>query len=188
MAALRPAIPAPLVDRCADGDEAAWRALHRDFQPQALRFLRRLGVPPAEADDLCQEVFIQVFRYLPRFERRAEFRTWLFKICISQVNRRRRSRAFFALFKRPSPLQGELVASPEWSTEKMARCARLALDRMKPIHRQAFVLFELEGLSGDEIARVLGCPLPTVWRRLSNARREFESHVKDDPFGPAVVP
>jgi RNA polymerase sigma-70 factor (ECF subfamily) len=187
VAALRPAFPAPLVDRCVGGDEGAWRALHRDFQPQAARFLRRLGVPPAEADDLCQEVFIQVFRYLPRFQGRADFRTWLFKLCISQANRRRRSRAGFwtglGAIQRWRAPDLTRTAGPEWSVEEMARRAQQALERMKPAHRQAFVLFELEGLSGEEVARVLDCPVATVWRRLSCARREFEGLVKEGPLG-----
>jgi RNA polymerase sigma-70 factor (ECF subfamily) len=183
MAALRSALPARLVDRCVDGDEAAWRTLHRDYQPQAARFLRRLGVPAVEADDLCQEVFIQVFRYLKRFEGRADFRTWLFKLCISQANRRRRSRSWFGAFgPRPSP-DSSPMAGPDWSAEEMANRAQQALDRMKPAHRQAFVLFELEGLSGEEIGRVLNCRVATVWRRLSYARREFESWVEQGPLG-----
>jgi RNA polymerase sigma-70 factor, ECF subfamily len=183
MAALRPALPALLVDRCVDGDENAWRALHRDFQPQAARFLRRLGVPAAEADDLCQEVFIQVFRYLKRFEGRADFRTWLFKLCISQANRRRRSLAWLGVFRKRQPPESAPVAGPEWSVEEMARRAQQALDRMSPAHRQAFVLFELEGLSGEEIGRVLDCRVSTVWRRLSYARREFESFLQEGPLG-----
>jgi RNA polymerase sigma-70 factor (ECF subfamily) len=179
MAALRPALSAPLVDRCVEGDAQAWRALHRDFQPQATRFLRRLGVPATEADDLCQEVFIQVFRYLPRFEGRADFRTWLFKLCISQANRRRRARRSPTVL----PVDKAGAAGPEWSAEETARRAQWALDQMKPIHRQAFVLFELEGLSGEEVGRVLGCRVSTVWRRLSYARREFEGWIEEGPLG-----
>jgi RNA polymerase sigma-70 factor (ECF subfamily) len=181
MAALRSVFQTPLVDRCIEGDAQAWRALHRDFQPQAARFLRRLGVPAGEADDLCQEVFIQVFRYLPRFEGRADFRTWLFKLCISQANRRRRARRWFGLRR---PEEPPAVAAAEWSTEQMARRAQQALDRMKPLHRQAFVLFELEGLSGEEIGRILRCRVSTVWRRLSYARKEFESWIEEGPLGP----
>jgi RNA polymerase sigma-70 factor (ECF subfamily) len=183
MAALPPALSARLVDRCVDGDEDAWRALHRDFQPQAARFLRRLGVPAVEADDLCQEVFIQVFRYLKRFEGRADFKTWLFKLCISQANRRRRSRPAAVPFGERRKLERPPLAGPDWSAEEMARRAQQALDRMKPAHREAFVLFELEGLSGEEIGRVLNCRVSTVWRRLSYARREFESWVVEGPLG-----
>ena len=80
------------------------------------------------------------------------------------------------------------MAGPEWSVEEMANRAQQALDRMKPAHRQAFVLFELEGLSGEEVGRVLNCRVSTVWRRLSYARREFESFVEEGPLGAAQGP
>lgn len=178
--ALRPA--PPIVDRCVAGDERAWRELHRTYFPMAARFLRRLGVPPADADDVCQEVFAQVFRYLPRFEHRADFRTWLFKLCISQANRRRRFQ-MPAVFRRLLQQRAQqMYALPEWSAEETARRARLAVAKMRPAHRTVFVLFELEGLSGAEIADVVGAPLATVWRRLSYARREFQQFVNDGPL------
>lgn len=183
MAALRPAVP--LTHRCVDGEATAWRELHREFHPQALRFLRRLGVPAREAEDLGQEVFVQVFRYLDRFEGRADFRTWLYKLCVSQANRYRRSRLprFLGWLRSgPTAAEDSVAASPGWTEDEMARRAQRALERMKPAHRDAFVLFELEGLSGEEIARVFGCPVATVWRRLSYARREFESWVHEGPL------
>jgi RNA polymerase sigma-70 factor (ECF subfamily) len=189
---------APIIDRCIAGDEAAWRELHRAYYPQVGRFLRRLGVPPVETDDLCQDVFAQVVRYLPRFEGRADFRTWLFKLCISQVNRRRRfrwpallrpgrarherDRGLVAVDLRLEALAGPTL--PEFSQVEMARRAQLALQHMKPAHRAVLVLFELEGLSGEEIARVVGAPVATVWRRLSYARREFEQWINEGPFHP----
>src|SRR6185295_13707938 len=57
-----------LVDRCASGDEAAWRELHDTYRPVVVRFLRRMGLDAFEAADGAQEVFIQVHRYLWRFE------------------------------------------------------------------------------------------------------------------------
>jgi len=53
--------------------------LHAVYRPQAVSFLLRLGVRPREADDACQDIFLQVFRYLHRFEGRADFRTWFYK-------------------------------------------------------------------------------------------------------------
>ncbi|HEY2901185.1 MAG TPA: RNA polymerase sigma factor [Polyangia bacterium] len=198
MSALRNATP--IIDRCVAGDETAWRELHREYYPEVLRFLRRLGVQRQERDDLTQEVFAQVLRYLPRFEGRADFRTWLFKLCVSQVNRRRRFRwpallrtrqvqnwndgGPVAVDDRLNALAGRVL--PAFSPDEMARRARLALEHMKPAHRVVLVLFELEGLSGEEIARVVGAPVATVWRRLSYARREFEYWINEGPFHPPV--
>lgn len=57
------------------------------------------------------------------------------------------------------------------------------LDRMRPLHRQVFVLFELEDLEGDEIARILGCPAATIRRRLHYARQEFQALLCGDGHG-----
>ena len=56
----------------------------------AASFLRKMGVDAADLDDVCQDVFVQVFRYLGRFQHRSQLTTWLYKICLSQVSRMRR--------------------------------------------------------------------------------------------------
>jgi RNA polymerase sigma-70 factor (ECF subfamily) len=169
-----------LIDRCVAGDRAAWEELHREYRPQALAFLRRLGVRPREADDACQEVFLQIFRYLDRFERRADFRTWLFKLCITQAGRLRRR----ALLCRPLAwLRGdESAAFPEWSAFRAAEVAERALASLTARQRTVFVLFELEGMPTAEIARLLECPGATVRRTLQDARRRFERHVRNEPL------
>ncbi len=66
-----------LFDRCTTGESQAWRELYGTYYPKVCRFLTHLGVRPEELEDACQEVFVQVFRYLARFEYRADFLTWL---------------------------------------------------------------------------------------------------------------
>ncbi len=166
----------PLIARCVLGEDQAWRDLHRDAYPVAARFLRRMGVTPSELDDACQEVFMQVFRYLARFEQRSDFRTWLYKLCLSQAGRvRRRRRLSAALGWLLGRAEASGAGEPEWSASQMAERVRQVLERMKPMHREVFVLFELEGVDGQEIARILGCPATTVRRRLHYARQEFET-------------
>ena len=164
-----------LFDRCATGEGQAWRDLHRTYYPTACRFLTHLGVGGDDLEDACQEVFVQVFRHLARFEHRADFQTWLYKLCLSQASRLRRRRKLQQtlgwLLGRESESRS---AGHAWSEAMAAERVRLALDKMKPIHREVLVLFELEGVGGDEIARVLGCPAATVRRRLHHARKEFE--------------
>ena len=170
--------PQPLIARCVLGEDQAWRDLHRNYYPLASRFLRRMGISASEVDDACQEVFVQIFRYLARFEQRANFRTWLYKLCLSQANRVRRrgrvSQALGWLLGRDSSNRGAAV-EPEWSASMTAQRVKQALDQMKPTHKEVFVLFELEGLEGEEIARILRCPHATVRRRLHYARQEFET-------------
>ncbi|HJX63302.1 MAG TPA: RNA polymerase sigma factor [Polyangia bacterium] len=170
--------PQPLITRCVLGEDRAWRDLHRNYYPVASRFLRRMGISGSELDDACQEVFVQVFRYLARFEQRADFRTWLYKLCLSQASRIRRRRrvnqALDWLLGRDSSIRGGAV-EPEWSASMTAQRVKQALDQMKPTHKEVFVLFELDGIEGEEIARILRCPHATVRRRLHYARQEFET-------------
>jgi RNA polymerase sigma-70 factor (ECF subfamily) len=168
-----------LVDRCVAGEAEAWRELHRAYHPVVRTFLRRLGMAPSELDDACQEVFVQMFRSLPSFERRAELKTWIYRLCVTHAGRVRRRRplrnglAWLGLAQAPEPATAGLT----WSEGDVRRRVAEALDAMKPMSREVLVLYELEGLSGEEIAAVLGCPVATVWRRLHYARGEFSAIV-----------
>jgi RNA polymerase sigma-70 factor (ECF subfamily) len=171
-----------LIDRCVAGDREAWRALHETYRPQALTFLSRLGVSPREAEDACQEVFLQIFRYLDRFERRADFRTWLYKLCISQAARLRRRAALLRPFAWLWGSAGEGVTLPEWSDGRAGALAERALAALRPRERTVFVLFELEGWSTADIARLVGAPGASVRRQLQEARRRFEAVIRDEPL------
>ena len=174
-----------LLDRCVAGDRDAWRELHTLYRPQAVAFLRRLGVGAREADDACQEIFLQIFRYLPGFERRADFRTWLYKLCISQAARVRR-RALLAAplgwWRRP-PEETRDIASPELSNARALALVDGALATLSPRQREIFVLFELEEVPTAEIARLLGSPAATIRRQLQEARHKFERFVREHPLG-----
>ena len=173
-----------LFDRCVTGDEQAWRDLHRTYYPVACRFLTRMGVGGADLEDACQEVFVQVFRYLARFQHRSDFQTWLYKLCLSQSSRvRRRRRLHQAMAWLVGRDSSASTSCQDWSEAMTGERVGQALDRMKPLHRQVFVLFELEGVGGEEIACVLDCPATTVRRRLHYARLEFEQLLGAGPAG-----
>jgi RNA polymerase sigma-70 factor (ECF subfamily) len=172
-----------LLDLCVSGDREAWRELHAQYRPQALAFLYRLGVGTREAEDACQEIFLQVFRYLDRFERRADFRTWLYKLCISQAARVRRR----SLFTRPLRWWRRPISEPavlgELSWSRSVELVDGALATLNPRQREVFVLFELEEMPTAEIARLLGCPDASVRRQLQEARRKFEQFIREQPMG-----
>jgi RNA polymerase sigma-70 factor (ECF subfamily) len=174
-----------VIRRCIAGEDAAWRDLHRALYPAAISFLRQMGVQPAELDDVCQDVFVQVYRYLGRFQARSQLTTWVYKICLSQAARLRRkqkvARTLSAVF---GPREAEAVqASIDVPEEELARRTSAAVGQLPSGQREVFVLYELQGLSGEEIAEIVDCPVATVWSRLHYARREFKRAIEAESDG-----
>jgi len=162
-----------LLARCVSGDQAAWRDLYRCYYPVAGAFLRKLGVKDAEIDDAVQEVFAQLFRYLPRFRGDAQLKTWLYKLCATQARRVRRGHAISNVLSRWFSTEEQSTTGLDLSEGAARKRVQFALDALNEGERLVLVLYEFEGMSGEEIARVAGCPVATVWRRLHYARRRF---------------
>jgi RNA polymerase sigma-70 factor, ECF subfamily len=164
---------AELIHRSLEGDGLAARDLHREYAPIVTAFLRKLGIRGDEADDARQEVFLQFFRYLPSFRAEAELKTWLFRLCVTEARRirqRRRSRTALAALLRCHPARNEVPPASR-SDATIQALLRRAVDRMPPDQRQAFVLFELDGLTGKEVAKIGGRSLPATLRRRYEAQR-----------------
>lgn len=146
---------------------------HADF---AWRSLRRLGVPPDDLPDAMQDVFLTVHRTLAGFRGRASVSTWLFTICRS-VARDRRMRAH-RRYEVQADLDDEIIdlrADTEARAEHGQRLHALetVLGGMSADLRNVFVLFEIEGLTGDEVSEMLRIPSGTVYSRLTLARAAF---------------
>jgi RNA polymerase sigma-70 factor (ECF subfamily) len=148
--------------------------LHDRHAPTVYRFLSALGVPTEEREDACQDVFVAVYRSLDRFRGAARLSTWIYRIAArgaGRATRRRRMQGVLAtlLLREPPP-----PPDPDPS-ERSARLATLdsMLQRLSPKKRLVLVLFEIEELPVDEIARIAGCPENTVWSRLHHARAEL---------------
>ena len=171
-----------LIAGCIEGDRSAWRELHRVLQPAASVFLRHMGVAPEDVEDVCQDVFVQLFRYLPRFERRSQLKTWVYKICLSQASRLRRKRALrfgLARLLGTAPPTPATAAGADWTGFEALREMGAALERMSHRQREVFVLYELHGFPGEEIARLIACPPATVRGRLREARLILGKTVAD---------
>ncbi len=145
-----------------------------------------------EAMDKTQEVFLRVHRHLPSFEGTSSFYTWIYRIavniCIDHYRRRKlQSYEYDDSFKHGPALQEEVFpvvssASRETPTgrllrEELAAKIRAALDKLPPKHRQVLILRELEGLSYQEIADVVGISIGTVMSRLFHARKKMQSRL-----------
>jgi RNA polymerase sigma-70 factor, ECF subfamily len=178
--------PAAHALRCVEGDRSAWRQLHRRYYPVAAAFLRKLGVDERDREDACQEVFLQMFRYLAQFRGEADPKTWLYRLCITQARRvRRRNKLAHALQHVLAFLPGEsLVSSPSFSEPAAQRRVEAALARLSDKERSAFVLYEMEGLAGKQIAAIVGCKEATLWRRLHEARQAFRHALAESEVVP----
>jgi RNA polymerase sigma-70 factor (ECF subfamily) len=145
--------------------------LHADF---VWRTLQHLGARNADLEDLAQEVFVTVHRSIGSFDGRSKLTTWLFGVCLHLVQRHRR-RAYFRLeFLQAEPPERVDADTPEdryAGAEARLRLERL-LDKLSPERRATFVLFEVEGVSCEEIAELTAVPVGTVYSRLHLARKE----------------
>jgi RNA polymerase sigma-70 factor (ECF subfamily) len=136
------------------------------------RVLRSMGAPPADLDDLCQEVFVIVHRRLAEFEGRSSLSSWLYAICwrVWQDQRRRAYRRHE--HATATPPDGVAPFTPGDAVAHGEDVAQLSgiLERLDPDKRAVFVLYEIEELGMKEIAAALGCPLQTAYTRLHAAR------------------
>ncbi len=177
------AFESKLIEDCAEGDAVAWRKLHRKYYPVAAAFLRKLGVGERDLEDATQDVFLQMYKYLPRFRRQAELSTWLYRLCITQARHtRRRARVTEALLSVLSFMpSASLLSEPAFSEDLAKQRIAQALSALSEGERSVFVLYEMEGLPGKQIAEIVKCPEATVWRRLHYARRTFREALGLDP-------
>lgn len=170
-----------LVSRCVAGDDAAWASLYARHARVIAHFLRRLGVAPDALDDALQEVFLQAFRSLDKFRGDAAVRTWLYRLAVTQARRSREKARFARRIRQLLAL--EIATDLDFRDEHPGQAERLlqaALGRLTALEREAFVLYELEGQSGAELAAIFGCPEATVYRRLHDARKKFQSFVESE--------
>jgi RNA polymerase sigma-70 factor (ECF subfamily) len=161
-----------LVERCRLGDVTARRLLYEQHAGRLYRFISALGVPPDERDDVAQDVFMTVFTALSGFRGEAQLSTWIYRIAARHVGRLR-----FRQGLRVAAGQRTLEDVPSTFDPRERAISLHVLDgmlrRLTVKKRTVLVLFEIEGLTIDHIARVLGCPENTVWSRLHHARSEM---------------
>lgn len=175
---------AALVVQIGNGDLDALGTLFDRHEDAVARFLGRMGVAPADIDDLVQNTFLQVLRAVRRFDPHVSVRSWL--LGIASMMARRHHRSLGRLTKRirswATIPRGPGITPDEALEERQAEMRlERALDSLSAKKREAFVLVTLEGMSGEEAAVALGVPVNTVWTRLHHARRELRAMVGVEP-------
>ena len=144
------------------------------------RVVRRFGIDEAALEDVVHEVFIVARRKLPEFEGRSSIATWLYGIargvCANERRSRARSKRRLELVPPPEP-----TASPEdaMRREDTRALVRAFLDGLPESQRRVFELADIEGLSGPEIADMIGAPLNSVYSRFRLARKRFHAFLRE---------
>lgn len=178
--ALSPQIAASdqeLIASIANGNLQALGGLFDRYEADIRRCVSRLGVGVGDVDDLVQTTFLEVIRASARFDATLPAKSWLFGLSVMLVRRHRRSlsRAAARLLQRarwPRPDAPPTPAAEFDKDQELQRFQR-AFQSLSPKKREVFTLVTLEGLSGEEVARVLEIPVATVRTRLHHARQEL---------------
>jgi RNA polymerase sigma-70 factor, ECF subfamily len=160
-------------------------AIYRAHATDVARWAAKLAGPGADVEDLVHEIFLVARRRLPEFRGDAKLTTWLYRITERIVRASRRRDRFRRWFAQTRQLEIEDAIAPVRLTpvddleqrQSKEACYRV-LDRMPEKYRTVLILFELEELSGEEIAALTGLKLATVWVRLHRARARFLADMK----------
>ncbi len=166
-----------LARRCVHELEAR-SELFRRHAPVVYRLARRLLGNPSDAEDVVQEVFIDVFASLERYRGEAPLKSWIYRIAVRRALRHRR---------RPAPVPLEVVGevaidgSSTLDSRSLLRRVTRLLDGLSEDRRAIFILHEVEGHSLPEAAALLGISLTAAKKRVWRARRELERLARGDP-------
>lgn len=178
-----------LVKRVQEGDKKAFDLLVRKYQYKITQLINRYIKDPYEAVDVAQESFIKAYRALPNFRGESQFYTWLYRIAINTAKNYIATRA-----RRPSEDEFDLESAEQFEnaprlrdidtpesavlSEELARVIQEAVNDLPEELRTAITLREMDGLSYDEIAVVMNCPVGTVRSRIFRAREAIDKRIK----------
>ncbi|MBN1655404.1 MAG: sigma-70 family RNA polymerase sigma factor [Deltaproteobacteria bacterium] len=151
-----------------------------EYAPYVLRVLPRLGVAKSDLEDVCQEVFLAVYRKLSGFEGRSSFRTWLYGICLRTAsNYRQRAYRWREIITDRPPESIQRDGQIERLNQRETRdLLDEALSVLRDYEREVVVLYEIEELDMAEVARAVGCSKFTAYARLYSARKQMRSFIR----------
>ncbi len=179
-----------LVLRAQRGDKRAYELLVMKYQRKLGRLLSRWVRDPAEVEDVTQEAFIKAYRALPSFRGESAFYTWLYRIAINTaknylvaLGRRAPTTTGFDNeeaegFEDAEQLRDSNTPETELEGKQVAAVVNKAMDALPEDLRTAITLREIEGLSYEEIASVMNCPIGTVRSRIFRAREAIATELR----------
>src|SRR3977135_180717 len=180
-----------LVRRVQRGDKGAFDALVLKYQHKVVKLVMRYTRNPAEAEDIAQEAFIKAYRALPQFRGDSAFYTWLYRIAINTAKN-----ALVSRERNPVGYELDATSSDEGSdmsyrlkdpdtpeglalSDEIRNIVQAAIGRLPEDLRTAIVLRELEGLSYEEMAGAMACPVGTVRSRIFRARESIDHRLRE---------
>ena len=179
-----------LVTRAQRGDKRAFELLVEKYQRKLARLLSRFIRDPAEVEDVTQEAFIKAYRALPAFRGDSAFYTWLYRIGINTAKN------YLMAMGRRAPTSTEVEAdeaegfeegeqlrdinTPEsvLLSKEIAETVNSTIEKLPEELRTAIQLREIEGMSYEDIARVMDCPIGTVRSRIFRAREAIAQQLR----------
>jgi RNA polymerase sigma-70 factor (ECF subfamily) len=179
-----------LVERAQRGDKQAFGLLVEKYQRKLARLISRLVRDPGEVEDVTQEAFVKAYRALPSFRGDSAFYTWLYRIGINTAKN------YLVAMGRRAPTSTEVDAeeaegyesadqlrdinTPEslLLSKEIATTVNKAIEALPEELRSAIQLRELEGMSYEEIAKLMDCPIGTVRSRIFRAREAIAERLK----------
>lgn len=172
-----------LLDACSAGDRTALDELFRRHGDQVRRIVARLRyVARQDLDDIVQNAFLQVFRSASRYDERAAVSTWIVGVAMNVVRRyvRSESRRRFGLsaLRMSGPPGRQVGPEDAASSQELVGNLQAGFDGLPENLRVVFTLCDLEGMRSVDVARAIGIPEGTVWRRLHQARRKLRAHLQ----------
>lgn len=179
-----------LVERVRAGDKQAFGLLVEKYRRKLMRLLSRMVRDNEEIEDIAQETFIKAYRALPQFRGDAAFYTWLYRIGVNTAKnylaargRGMRTVSDHAMNDEDEPderLMAQDISTPETEllSKQVAIAVNQAVDALPEELRQAITLREIEGMSYEEIAEYMACPIGTVRSRIFRAREAIATKLR----------
>jgi len=179
-----------LVERVQNGDKQAFDLLVTKYQRKLIRLLSQFVRDPAEVEDVAQEAFIKAYRALPAFRGDSAFYTWLYRIGVNTaknylVSQGRKASTLQGIdtedaenFEDGGVLREMDTPESELMSKQIAQTVNQTLEQLPEELRTAIVLREIEGLSYDEIAKIMECPIGTVRSRIFRAREAISEELR----------